>query len=49
MELLTQIFSQKSLLFDLALMAVLLVFAIFGAHRGMILSLCSLGISVNSV
>ena len=42
MELLTQIFSQKSLLFDLALMAVLLLFAILGARRGMILSLCSL-------
>ena len=42
MELLTQFFLQKSLMFDLALIAVLLIFAVLGARRGMVLSLCSL-------
>lgn len=42
MEVLTQFFSQKSVIFDLALVAVILLFAILGARKGLILSLCSL-------
>ena len=42
MEILTQLLEQKALLFDLSLVAVVLLFAILGARRGMILSLCSL-------
>lgn len=41
MEFLTQLFTQRSILFDAALLLVVLIFAVLGARKGLVLSLCS--------
>lgn len=42
MESITQLLTQRSVIFDLALVAIILFFAVLGARRGLVLSLCSL-------
>lgn len=42
MESLTQLLTSRSVIFDLALTAIVIIFAVRGARRGLVLSLCSL-------